>query len=76
MKAENLVGFLIEVGKLKKLNRKGWIIHRVKNSESVADHSFRTSIMAYLLAKRFGLNKEIKEILKEIMKKRPKQSVI
>lgn len=42
MKPENIVKFLIEVGKLKRLKRKGWVIHGVKEAESVAEHSFRT----------------------------------
>lgn len=35
---------------LKKRLRAGWIKRGVKNAESVADHSWRTGLMAYMLA--------------------------
>ena len=35
----DLVKFFVEAGKLKKLKRRGWIQHGIKDAESVADHS-------------------------------------
>ena len=58
MKPENIVKFLIEAGKLKRVKRKGWVIHGVKEPESVAEHSFRTALMATVLADTFNVNRE------------------
>lgn len=53
---EDLVNFLHKVGELKDLERTGWKLHEVPNPESVADHSFRTAVMALILAKKLDLN--------------------
>ncbi|KPJ73236.1 hypothetical protein AMJ48_02105 [Parcubacteria bacterium DG_74_1] len=59
---KNIVNFLIEVGKLKKMPRRGWVLRGIKNPETIAAHSFRMSIMAWLLGKkrRLNVNKVIK----------------
>ncbi|VVB74935.1 HD domain protein [uncultured archaeon] len=58
----NLERIFEAAGKLKKTKRTGWTYIKIKNPESVADHSYRTSLMAFLLAKKLGLdeNKMIK----------------
>lgn len=48
--------FIRTVGNLKSLKRTGWVDYRIKNSESVADHSFRVSVMALTLAPKAGLD--------------------
>ena len=51
---ESLVPFLnlvAEAGILKSVRRSGWWMIGIKNGESVADHSFRTALLGYLLAK-------------------------
>ena len=53
---ENIIEFLEQINKLKKLKRKGWVIRCIPNPESVADHSFRVSVMALMLAKKFNLD--------------------
>ena len=58
IKFADLLNFAITSGKLKKLKRSGWVRHKIKDSESVADHSFRTAILAFILAKDFSLNRE------------------
>jgi putative hydrolases of HD superfamily len=45
------IKFLFEVGDLKRVKRSGWWHCKIKDPESVAEHSFRTAIIAYLLAK-------------------------
>jgi len=50
----DLAKFLYEVGQLKRVKRSGWWIAGVENPESVAEHSFRTAAIAYLLAKLEG----------------------
>lgn len=49
MGPKETVNFLLEVGKLKKVRRTGWILKGVKNPESVAEHSFRVAMMAMIL---------------------------
>jgi putative hydrolase of HD superfamily len=57
-KKENYLEFFETINRLKEIKRTGWIIVGVKNPESVAEHSFRTAIMAFFLAKRLKCNKE------------------
>ncbi len=46
----DIAKFLYEIGQLKRVKRSGWWIAGVKDPESVAEHSFRTAAIAYLLA--------------------------
>ncbi len=55
---KKLVKFFHEIGKLKKIPRKGWVLIGVKNPASIADHSFRLAIMTWILAKEKKLNVE------------------
>lgn len=50
--------FLRIVGRLKRLPRTGWLESRIKDPESVADHSFRTAVLAMILADLEGLDVE------------------
>jgi putative hydrolase of HD superfamily len=62
----NFIDFFIEVGKLKRMKRRGWVINQIKNAESIAEHSFRVAIMAWLLAEKkkgFDIEKIIKMAL-------------
>jgi putative hydrolase of HD superfamily len=47
---EGMVGYLYELGLLKRLPRAGWLVAGIDHPESVAEHSFRTAIIGYLLA--------------------------
>ena len=49
---QELVQFLFETGHLKNVDRSGWWLLGNKDPESVAEHSFRCTIMGYILAKR------------------------
>jgi putative hydrolase of HD superfamily len=62
---EKILDFLIEIGKLKKTKRRGWIMRKVKNPESIADHTFRTAILAWILSsfKNLNTNKIVKMAL-------------
>ncbi len=53
---ENLVEFFHLAGKLKLEKRRGWIIKKVKEPESVSDHSFRLALLAMVFAERQGLD--------------------
>ena len=46
-----LVEFLYELGMLKKTPRMGWLTIGISDAESIADHSFRTAIIGYALAR-------------------------
>ncbi len=48
---QELAQFLFEVGYLKKVRRSGWWLLGNKDPESVAEHSFRCTILGYILAK-------------------------
>ncbi len=51
--------FLYEIGMLKRVARSGWWLAGIKNPESVAEHSFRTAILGYLIATMEGLDAEL-----------------
>lgn len=55
---KDLIQFFINIGTLKRKQRKGWtVLHKIKNSESTADHSFRLVVLAWVLGReRKGLN--------------------
>ena len=52
----DIAKFLYELGQLKRVKRSGWWIAGVKDPESVAEHSFRTAAIAYLLARLEGVD--------------------
>jgi putative hydrolase of HD superfamily len=53
---ENNVNFLIEIQKLKETPRTGWVLMKVKNPETIAEHIFQTAFLAWLLGREKGLN--------------------
>lgn len=55
---QNILNFLIEVGKLKGRKRRGWLVHQIRNPESTAEHTFRVAIMAWILGKNKKLDLE------------------
>jgi putative hydrolase of HD superfamily len=48
------VGYLLEMGMLKRAKRSGWWIAGVKDPETIAEHSFRTGIIGAVLAMMEG----------------------
>ena len=54
----DIAKYLYELGQLKRVKRSGWWVAGVKDPESVAEHSFRTALIAYILAQREGANPE------------------
>ena len=59
---EELIKFFIEVGKLKEIKRRGWLIRGIKSPETVADHSFRVLILAFIFG--LGTKMNIKRLLR------------
>ncbi|WP_214409878.1 HD domain-containing protein [Sphaerisporangium fuscum] len=53
-----LTDLLYEIGLLKRYRRTGWLVAGVRDPESIADHSFRTSIIAVVIAALEGGNPE------------------
>lgn len=39
---------------LKRIQRSGWSVLGIKNAESVADHSFRSAVLGYIIARMEG----------------------
>jgi len=55
---KNILNFLIETGKLKGKTRRGWEIHRIKNSETTAEHIFHLILLVWVLGKNKKMNLE------------------
>ncbi|MEW6035239.1 MAG: HD domain-containing protein [Candidatus Micrarchaeota archaeon] len=53
---EALVRYIFEAGMLKKVKRSGWWSEKVDDPESVAEHTFRTAVIAFALARMEGLD--------------------
>lgn len=53
---KNIIDFLLKLGRLKTISRRGWVLRGVKNPESVADHSFRLAMMAWFLGGQKNLD--------------------
>ena len=50
MKLADLANYLYEIGQLKHQKRTGWWRMGVRDPESVAEHSYRTAVIGYILA--------------------------
>jgi putative hydrolases of HD superfamily len=48
--AASIASYLFEIGLLKNARRTGWWIAGVKDPETIAEHSFRTAVLATVLA--------------------------
>jgi len=46
--------FLFELGQLKKTKRSGWWLAGIKDPETIAEHSFRSAIVARIIAEKEG----------------------
>ena len=53
---KNLVEFLVNISRLKTMPRTGWVWLGVKNPETIAEHTFRTALMVWLLGSHTRLN--------------------
>ena len=51
---ESIARYVFEAGMLKRVKRSGWWAEKIETPESVGDHSFRTAILAFILAKMEG----------------------
>ncbi|MDO8621049.1 MAG: HD domain-containing protein [Candidatus Levybacteria bacterium] len=60
----NYLQFFKEVGKSKRLPRSGWVRERIKDPESVAEHSFRIGALVMVLSDKFGYKLDKEKLLK------------
>jgi putative hydrolases of HD superfamily len=51
-----ILNFLIEVGKLKETKRRGWVLRGIKDAETVAQHTYQMTIMAWAIGSLKGLD--------------------
>lgn len=51
---EDIAKFIFEAGVLKRMARAGWAKEGIRDAESIAEHSHRTVLIGYLLAKMEG----------------------
>lgn len=58
------ITFFKTIGKSKRLLRSGWIEHKIKDPESVAEHSFRVAMMAMVLSNKLGYNLDAAKMVK------------
>lgn len=58
MNHSKFIEFAKLIGELKKVKRAGWVRENVKSPESVAEHSFRTIVLAMTLASQLKVNQE------------------
>jgi putative hydrolase of HD superfamily len=61
---KGFLDFFNEVGKLKGMPRRGWVIREIKNPESIAEHTFRVALMAWLLADKKKTKMNIEKLIK------------
>jgi len=61
MDKKNILDFIAEAGMLKRVQRSGWWMLGTPYRESVAEHSYRCAVIAYILARMEGV--EVREVL-------------
>jgi len=55
---EDIISYFQEIGRLKKVKRKGWVMDGVKDPESVSEHSWRTAFMVMILGEKRSIDLE------------------
>jgi putative hydrolase of HD superfamily len=55
---EKLIEFLLEIEKLKGKERRGWVIHKIKNAETTAEHILHLAFLVWILGRRKRINME------------------
>jgi 5'-deoxynucleotidase YfbR-like HD superfamily hydrolase len=61
-KVDGKLKFLLEIGKLKTMPRTGWVLRKVKNPETIAEHSFLLAMASWILG--YGKKMSLEKILK------------
>ncbi|MFH1582307.1 MAG: HD domain-containing protein [bacterium] len=55
---KSLLNFLLEIEKLKGKKRRGWVIHKIKNAETTAEHILHLTMLVWILGRKKRLNME------------------
>lgn len=58
------LNFFEIVGRSKRLLRSGWVREKIKDPESVAEHSFRVGVMAMILSDKLGPTLDKEKLIK------------
>ena len=61
---QDLLNFFIEIGKLKKMSRTGWVWLGIKNPETIGQHIFRVAVMNWILAQKVRPKLNLERIIK------------
>lgn len=67
MNAQTILDFIEEIGALKNLPRSGWQFRGIKDTESIADHSYRVSLLSMVLAdllKTYGVPLDLAKVMR------------
>jgi putative hydrolases of HD superfamily len=49
---KRIFNFISNAGKLKGKERRGWVMHGIKNSETTAEHTFHLALLVWLVARK------------------------
>ncbi len=49
---KEVFNFLVNIGKLKGRERRGWVFHKIKNAETTAEHSFHIAFLVWVIGKK------------------------
>lgn len=61
---KEFIDFFVEVGKLKEMPKKGWVLIGVKNPESIIEHSFQVALIAWILGEKKKVRFNTERVLK------------
>ena len=53
---KGVLAFLLEISRLKTIKRTGWVWLGIRDPETIAEHSFRTAMLAWVLGSKTTLN--------------------
>ena len=55
---KNILNFLLNIGTLKGKKRRGWLIHKIKEAETTAEHIFHLALLVWVLGRKKKINLE------------------
>lgn len=58
MNKQDLIKIIRQIGKSKSIKRTGWVREGIKDSESVAEHSFKLAVLAFILAPQLKVDQD------------------
>lgn len=63
-KLQPIFNFILEINKLKTKERRGWILRKVKNPETIASHTYFLTVASFILFKELDLKFDEEKLLK------------